>query len=548
MNQSNFTELVIPDGLMLEISNINNFLLDDGQKIIVKGILKIAGDWDNRQLINLNSNSQINVTGTGVLDIQYSHVYYDGILEPIKFELDDYRTDRTLTISNTTFEYNSNNTLSAFDFDIRVDSFNYSFDIIQNTFINSGIKTNLIHPISGDYLFFVNNNFINSIFNVLGNDDYFCYNNFYNTEINIDLSCNGLNYSFNPQLNPDFTLQWGSPAIDAGDPNIIDPDNTRSDIGAHYFYHQRGDLNYDYAINVIDVVFLVEILLESVNDLNNGQIDADDSNYDLFPANMNGNSTIGADGLAEIVCYIIGNVCSSNLEELSQPIYVSKIMRHKDNPSFVMDISMLNLEPVSTSFFKIKLPTGFTPVSFDLDSHSQNMQIEYRVSDDNKTVGIVLFSFDSFIEPGLGKVLSLGLERTALSREDDFIDDSEFTSIELANSGDGLFQFLEVTSNELGRMASELIFEIPTSYSLSPAYPNPFNPLTTIPFAIPEDCHINISIFNLQGRLVKELLNKFTPAGYHHIQWDGSSSASGTYIIKMESTNFSTTEHITLVK
>ena len=53
-----------------------------------------------------------------------------------------------------------------------------------------------------------------------------------------------------------YNLQYGSPCIDTGDPNSeLDPDATRTDMGAHYF-HQTilGDINNDGGINILDIV------------------------------------------------------------------------------------------------------------------------------------------------------------------------------------------------------------------------------------------------------------------------------------------------------
>jgi len=213
-----------------------------------------------------------------------------------------------------------------------------------------------------------------------------------------------------------------------------------------------------------------------------------------------------------------------------------------------MDITMLNNEPVISSFLKVKLPTGFTPISFDIEEHAENMQLEYRISDDNKIAGIVLFSLDNQIAPGIGKVISIGLERTGLSRSDDIVDDSEFKSIQFANTGLGLLGFEEVSEDELVRIISEMNNPLPTVYSLSPAYPNPFNPITTVPYELPEKCDVNISVYDIQGRLITQIINDRKSAGYHQIKFDGSNMSAGTYIVNMSTSNFTSSQKIVLLK
>ena len=77
------------------------------------------------------------------------------------------------------------------------------------------------------------------------------------------------------------------------------------------------------------------------------------------------------------------------------------------------------------------------------------------------------------------------------------------------------------------------VVELPKSYSLNHAYPNPFNPVTRINFELPVDSHISMTIYNLQGRLVTTLSDEIKSAGYHTITWNASQQASGIYFVKM---------------
>lgn len=71
-------------------------------------------------------------------------------------------------------------------------------------------------------------------------------------------------------------------------------------------------------------------------------------------------------------------------------------------------------------------------------------------------------------------------------------------------------------------------------------YPNPFNPSTTIAFSIPETGRVRVSIYNIKGQKVKDLLNTELIRGNHRLVWDGRDTnnrnvASGIYFIKLES-------------
>jgi len=78
---------------------------------------------------------------------------------------------------------------------------------------------------------------------------------------------------------------------------------------------------------------------------------------------------------------------------------------------------------------------------------------------------------------------------------------------------------------------------LPSKYYLYQNYPNPFNSLTIISFDLPQPSNVSISIFDLNGRLVSNILNRKRQAGYHSISWDASSLSTGIYFIKMETNN-----------
>ncbi len=63
--------------------------------------------------------------------------------------------------------------------------------------------------------------------------------------------------------------------------------------------------------------------------------------------------------------------------------------------------------------------------------------------------------------------------------------------------------------------------DLPANFSLEQNYPNPFNPTTTIEFALPRSSHVVLTIYNIVGQRVRELINGTLSAGIHRIVWDG---------------------------
>ena len=73
---------------------------------------------------------------------------------------------------------------------------------------------------------------------------------------------------------------------------------------------------------------------------------------------------------------------------------------------------------------------------------------------------------------------------------------------------------------------------IPADFAMLSAYPNPFNPVTSIRFEIPVESMVQISIFDLKGQEVETLANELTAPGMHSINWNASNVASGVYFVR----------------
>lgn len=86
------------------------------------------------------------------------------------------------------------------------------------------------------------------------------------------------------------------------------------------------------------------------------------------------------------------------------------------------------------------------------------------------------------------------------------------------------------------------------SFGLSQNYPNPFNPNTKISYSIPKDGFVKLSVYNISGQLVKELVNRNQQAGNYSVDFDGSNLASGVYFYTLKSGSFVETKRLTLVK
>ena len=124
--------------------------------------------------------------------------------------------------------------------------------------------------------------------------------------------------------------------------------------------------------------------------------------------------------------------------------------------------------------------------------------------------------------------------------------DSTFT-ISLANIQKIIFEDLT------GIEAAEALPQAIKAFQLLQNYPNPFNPATTIAYQIPHAAKVNVSVFDISGKLIKELLNETQTEGQHQVTWDGTNLdnthvASGIYIYTVKSNGVVLSKQMILLK
>jgi hypothetical protein len=94
---------------------------------------------------------------------------------------------------------------------------------------------------------------------------------------------------------------------------------------------------------------------------------------------------------------------------------------------------------------------------------------------------------------------------------------------------------------------------IPTVFSLAQNFPNPFNPQTTINFALPRNEHVRLAVFSVNGARVRSLVDEAYTAGAHSVVWDGRDGAgrtvaTGTYFYMIDAGDFHQVRKMVLMK
>jgi len=94
---------------------------------------------------------------------------------------------------------------------------------------------------------------------------------------------------------------------------------------------------------------------------------------------------------------------------------------------------------------------------------------------------------------------------------------------------------------------------LPQGFALEQNFPNPFNPFTTLRYDLPEDALVNITIYDMMGRVVKTMVNTEQNAGFKSVRWNatndaGSAVSAGLYLYTIQAGEFRQTKKMVLLK
>ena len=104
------------------------------------------------------------------------------------------------------------------------------------------------------------------------------------------------------------------------------------------------------------------------------------------------------------------------------------------------------------------------------------------------------------------------------------------------------------------QVKEEVVAARPDAYALSPCVPNPFNPITTIRYQLPEPGDVSLTIYDLLGQEVRVLVSERQPVGWYRVRWDGRDEAgqlvsSGVYLYRLDvEEEFLQTRKLTVVR
>ncbi len=121
---------------------------------------------------------------------------------------------------------------------------------------------------------------------------------------------------------------------------------------------------------------------------------------------------------------------------------------------------------------------------------------------------------------------------------------------EVAGSGHYYYRLKQIdldgTINYSG--IEEVNVNLISEFSLNQNFPNPFNPATKIFYSIPEKSYVKLSVYNMLGQKVADLINEIKSPGKYEVDFLGNNLSSGTYVYKMEAGNYTSARKMILLK
>ncbi|MDP7128581.1 MAG: T9SS type A sorting domain-containing protein, partial [Candidatus Marinimicrobia bacterium] len=110
------------------------------------------------------------------------------------------------------------------------------------------------------------------------------------------------------------------------------------------------------------------------------------------------------------------------------------------------------------------------------------------------------------------------------------------------------YQLLVAYDENIATLGIDAGNTLPNEFALYPAFPNPFNPVTTISFTTDIEGEIQLDIFDINGRLVDQMNYENISPGTHRTTWDASSLSSGVYFIRLKNNTHHAIQKVMLLK
>jgi len=327
-----------------------------------------------------------------------------------------------------------------------------------------------------------------------------------------------------------------------------------------------GDTNGDGTINSADVVYLINYLFK-----NGPEPDP------LCAGDVNCDEVINSADVVYLINYLFkGGPAPCEGKATQSPRSQSAL--YKGNPPAqigflsptipkdgIFNVPVIGESDVDIAAVELEIKYDLGEITLlepGLTSRTEGLQIYSSTKDGVQKIGILDLRGEHYISAGTGSLVNLRMKGSDLS--------SGFASP--ASGEASLTTSLEITKAILVNLDAQEIpvnivpdrkkstedfmarkSALPQKFSLSQNYPNPFNPQTSIDYALPQDTHVKLTVYNILGERVKVLVDEYQTAGYKGACWDGKDEkgedvASGVYFYRLETEEFFKVKKMLLLK
>ena len=245
-----------------------------------------------------------------------------------------------------------------------------------------------------------------------------------------------------------------------------------------------------------------------------------------------------------------------------------KLIAAKALPSvdydLVVPLDVANVEELAAMDIPLEFSAGASLENVTFSDRVSSFEFKIaNIDNENRQVVIGMISMVSGDRPDLavgdGPVAYLNFNL------DPGVDKVELNPIELESPNHSLTYYYNDYSSgrpvvtavhpevEMGQVYYSMPSSVPTAYALRQNSPNPFNPQTSIMFDMPNAGDVRISVFNVLGQNVTDLIDGRMEAGTHEVVWngkdrDGATVASGIYFYRIDTDQYSETKKMMLLK
>jgi hypothetical protein len=326
-----------------------------------------------------------------------------------------------------------------------------------------------------------------------------------------------------------------------------------------------GDCNNDGKVSALDILWIGLYYNLAISSSNSPGVlwqcykrlpwDADVNTPKRIYADGNGDGTINATDVIPISLHYGKTHAASSLDEkeITQSTLANASLKLvgptkvKNHTNFTVQaiigdpITVSNIYGITFKLICNSATCNYVEDSFQSGIFWGNDPLKFIKKIDDQTIDMAITKVSSPGITGTGTVATFQYNSSvdqlvSLTISDVLAIDSNGNTIPLSVSSANIL--VDVNQGE----------EIPSEFSISQNFPNPFNPSTVIKYAIPTSQFVRLKIYDIFGKEVATLVNENKTPGTYNVNFDASNLSSGIYFYKIQAGNFSQTKKLLLLK